>query len=197
MGGAFGRAAEIAAPGKRGEELELEKKRVAVVVGKGFQDQEGTVPIEFLRREGAEVVTIGPDKGQVKGLHGAVIQVEKDFGEVSPEEFDALVIPGGRSPSYLRKFPAAREFVARFAATGKPVAAICHGGQMLAAAGLVDGLIMTGYPRIREEMEAAGARFVDREVVIDGNIITSRVPDDLPAFNSALKEMLLGRVPRT
>ncbi|MDI6873907.1 type 1 glutamine amidotransferase domain-containing protein [Candidatus Solincola sp.] len=173
--------------------MDLEKKRVAVLIGKGFQDQEGTVPIEFLRREGAGVITIGPETGEIRGLHGAVIEVERTLEEVSPEDFDALVIPGGRSPAHLRRFPAAVDFVARFAATGKPVAAICHGGQLLAAAGLVKGLTMTGYPKIKEEMEAAGARFVDREVVVDGNIITSRVPDDLPVFNATLKEMLLGR----
>lgn len=171
--------------------MELKGKRVAVVVGKGFQDQEGTVPIEFLRGEGAAVTAVGPEKGEVKGLHGAVIRVEKTFNEVSPEAFDAMVIPGGRSPAYLRKFPEALDFVARFAATGRPLAAICHGGQLLAAAGLVKGLTMTGYPKIREEMEAAGANFVDREVVVDGNVITSRFPDDLPAFNAALKSKLL------
>lgn len=121
-----------------------------------------------------------------------MIEVDKTFGLISPEGFDSLVIPGGRSPAYLRRFPAAREFVARFAATGKPVAAICHGGQLIVAAGLVDDLTVTGYPRIREEMEAAGARFADRKVVVDGNVITSRVPEDLPAFNAAIKEMMLG-----
>lgn len=79
-----------------------------------------------------------------------------------------------------------------FAATGKPLAAICHGGQLLAAAGLVEGLTMTGYPKIKKEMEKAGADFIDEEVVVDGNIITSRVPDDLPAFNTKIKEKLLG-----
>ncbi len=171
--------------------MDLQGKKVAVLVGRGFQDQEGTVPIEFLRQEGAEVTTIGPETGEVKGLHGTTIRVEKTFEEVSPEDFDALVIPGGRSPAYLRKFSAALDFVAGFAATGRPVAAICHGGQLLAAAGLVKGLTMTGYPKIREEMETAGADFVDREVVTDRNFITSRYPDDLPAFNAALKTRLL------
>ncbi|MEW6554880.1 MAG: type 1 glutamine amidotransferase domain-containing protein [Actinomycetota bacterium] len=162
-----------------------------MVIGKGFQDQEATVPMDFLRQEGAEVVAVGPDTGEIKGLHGAVIRVDNTFGELDPTSFDAMVIPGGRSPAYLRKSEEARSFVANFAATGKPLAAICHGGQLLAAAGLVKGLTMTGYPKIREEMLEAGADFVDREVVIDGNIITSRVPEDLPAFNAALKEKLL------
>ncbi|MBC7231437.1 MAG: type 1 glutamine amidotransferase [Actinobacteria bacterium] len=171
--------------------MDLEGKRVAVIIGRGFQDQEATVPIAFLRDEGAEVTTVGPETGEVKGIHGTVIEVVKTFRELDPAAFDAMVVPGGRAPAYLRKFEEAREFVAAFAATGKPLAAICHGGQLLASAGLVKGLTMTGYPKIKEEMEEAGAVFVDREVVIDHNIITSRVPDDLPAFNAALKEALL------
>ena len=171
--------------------MDLKGKRVVVVVGKGFQDEEATVPIDFLQREGAEVVTVGPDTGDVKGIHGTVIDVGKTFSELDPDSFDAMVVPGGRSPAYLREFEGARTFVASFAATGKPLAAICHGGQLLAAAGLVKGLTMTGYPKIREEMLEAGADFVDREVVVDGNIITSRVPEDLPAFNAALKKKLM------
>jgi protease I len=172
--------------------MDLEGKRVVVVVGRGFQDQEGTVPIDFLQKEGAEVVIVGTETGDVKGLHGAVINVGKTFGEVDPNGFDAMVVPGGRSPAYLRKFEEAVDFVKAFHATGKPLAAICHGGQLLAAAGLVEGLTMTGYPKIKKEMEEAGANFIDEEVVLDGNIITSRVPDDLPAFNAKIKENLLG-----
>ncbi len=171
--------------------MDLNGKRVVVVVGKGFQDQEATVPIDFLNKEGAEVVTVGPDTGDIEGIHGAVIRVENTFADLDPTAFDAMVVPGGRAPAYLREFEEAREFVASFAATGKPLAAICHGGQLLAAAGLVKGLTMTGYPKIKEEMLEAGADFVDREVVVDRNIITSRVPDDLPAFNATLKEKLI------
>lgn len=171
--------------------MDLGGKRVAVVVGKGFQDQEALVPIDFLKGEGAEVVTVGPETGDVAGLHGGVIAVGHTFAELDPASFDAMVVPGGRSPAYLRDFAEARDFVASFAASGRPLAAICHGGQLLAAAGLVKGLTMTGYPKIKEEMEEAGAVFVDREVVVDRNVITSRVPEDLPAFNAKLKEMLL------
>jgi len=173
-------------------DMDLSGKRIVMVVGRGFQDQEATVPLDFLAAEGAEVATVGPDAGKIKGIHGAVIEVEKTFSELDPTAFDAMVIPGGRSPAYLRKFQEARDFVASFADTGKPLAAICHGGQLLAAAGLVKGLTMTGYPKIKEEMVEAGADFVDREVVVDRNIITSRVPDDLPAFNATLKAKLLG-----
>ncbi|MFW6113342.1 MAG: type 1 glutamine amidotransferase domain-containing protein [Actinomycetota bacterium] len=171
--------------------MDLKGKRVAVVVGRGFQDQEGTVPIDFLQEEGAAVVTVGVETGEARGIHGAVIEVQKTFSKVDPGDFDAAVIPGGRSPAYLRKHGEAVDFVRDFASTGRPLAAVCHGGQLLAAAGLVKGLTMTGYPKIKEEMEEAGADFVDREVVVDGNIITSRVPADLPAFNSTIKEKLL------
>jgi protease I len=171
--------------------MDLNGRKVAVMIGKHFEDREASGPIDFLRKEGAKVVTVGRDACDVKGLHGTTIAVEKSFEDVSAEDFDALVIPGGKSPAHLRKYVPAVEFVRRFAATGRPVAAICHGGQMLAAAGLVDGVTMTGYPGIKEEMEEAGARFVDREVVIDGNFITSRRPEDLPAFESKLKEKLL------
>ena len=171
--------------------MDLSGKRVVVVIGRGFQDQEATVPIEFLKEEGAEVVTVGPETGDVKGIHGALIKVDNAFADLDATSFDAMVVPGGKAPAYLRKFDEARDFVASFAATDKPLAAICHGGQLLAAAGLVEGLTMTGYPKIRDEMLEAGADFVDREVVVDRNIITSRVPDDLPVFNATLKEKLI------
>jgi protease I len=174
-----------------GFNVELSGKKVAVVVGRGFQDQEGTVPIDFLRGEGAEVVTVGTEAGDTEGIHGTIIPVQKSFGEVNAVDFDAMVVPGGKSPAYLREFEEAVGFVKDFASTTKPIAAICHGGQLLAAAGLVDGLTMTGYPGIKEEMEEAGANFIDREVVVDRNIITSRLPADLPAFNAKIKEKLL------
>jgi deglycase len=169
----------------------LEGKRVVEILGKGFQDQEATVPLDFLSEEGAEVVTVGVETGNVEGIHGTSIDVQKAFGEVDPATFDAMVIPGGKSPAYLREFEEAVGFVKDFAATGKPMAVICHGPQLLAAAGLADGLTLTGYPGIKEEMEKAGANFIDHEVVVDRNIITSRLPADLPAFNAKIKEKLL------
>ena len=173
--------------------MELSGKKVAVLIGKHFEDSEATEPIAFLEDEGAEVVTVGRDACDVKGKKGTTIAVEKPFEDVSPEDFDAIVIPGGKSPSHLRKYVPAVEFVKRFADTGGPIAAICHGGQLLATAGLVDGLVMTGYPGIKEEMEEAGARFMDEEVVVSENYITSRTPKDLPVFNQKIKEKLLAQ----
>ncbi len=171
--------------------MQLSGKRVVELIGEGFQDQEATVPYDFLRKEGAEVVTVGVEGGEVRGLHGATMHVQKSFGEVNPADFDAMIIPGGKSPAFLRRFPAAVNFVKDFASLGRPTAAICHGGQLLAAAGLVEGLTMTGYPGIKEEMEKAGARFIDEQVVVDGNFITSRLPADLEAFDAKIKEKLL------
>lgn len=101
-----------------------------------------------------------------------------------------MVIPEGRSPASLRKHPEAVDFVGAFAGTGKTIAAICHGPQMLAAAGMLEGRTITGYSKIRDEMLAAGAEFVDRPVMIDANLITSREPGDLEAFNAAIEEAL-------
>jgi protease I len=171
--------------------MNLNGKKVVVLIGKHFEDREATEPIAFLEKEGAEVVTVGRDVCDVKGKHGTTIAVKKSFEEIDPVDFDALVIPGGKSPSHLRKYVPAVEFVKRFADTGRPIAAICHGGQLLATAGLVKGLTMTGYPGIREEMEEAGARFMDEEVVVDGNFITSRTPEDLPSFNRKIEENML------
>ncbi len=172
---------------------DLSGHRVVVVIGPGFQDQEALEPMQFLADEGAEVVTVGVAKGEIKGIHGAAVQVSHTFDELDPGSFDAMLVPGGRSPAFLRRYEEALKFVRKFQDTGKPLAAICHGGQLLASAGLVQGLRMTGWPGIREEMLSFGADFQDLEVVIDGNIITSRDPKDIPAFNQALKKNLLAR----
>ncbi len=172
---------------------DLSGQVIVVVIGPGFQDQEALEPMKFLEGEGADLVTVGVARGSVRGIHGATIEVQHVFSELGPTGFDAMLVPGGRSPAFLRKYPEAREFVAAFSASGKPLAAICHGGQLLASASLVKGLKMTGWPGIRDEMLEAGADFQDLEVIIDRNIITSRDPKDIPAFNMTLKKHLLAR----
>ncbi len=170
---------------------DLSGRRVVVVIGPGFQDQEALEPMQFLADEGAEVVTAGVTTGIIEGIHGARVEVAHTFGELDATSFDAMLVPGGRSPAYLRKFDDALDFVRDFQGTGKPLAAICHAGQLLASAGLVKDLKMTGWPGIQDEMLSFGADFQDLAVVIDGNIITSRKPEDIPDFNRALKEALL------
>lgn len=172
---------------------DLSGRVVVVVIGPGFQDQEALEPMQFLAGEGAEVVTVGVAVGTIEGIHGATVDVSHTFDELDPASYDAMLVPGGRSPAFLRKYQDATDFVRAFQATGRPLAAICHGGQLLASAGLLQGLKMTGWPGIRDEMLSFGADFQDTSVVIDGNIITSRKPEDIPDFNRALKEALLAK----
>ncbi len=169
---------------------ELSGKRVVAVVGERFEDREALVPIDFLKEQGAEVTVVGLEIKELHALHGASLQVDRTFEEADPRAFDAMLIPGGKSPAHLREHPDAVDFVRRFHDTGRLMAAICHGAQLLAAAGLVDGLRLTGWPGIREEMEQAGADFRDEPVVEDGNIVTSRYPEDLPRFDETVKRLL-------
>ena len=172
--------------------MAIKGRRVLLLLGAQFQDEEGEKPYRFLLDAGARVDVVGLEKKKLKGLHGkAEIQVGRTVEEVDPAEYDAMVIPGGRGPSHLRRRPEAVELVRAFFETGKPVAAICHGPQMLASAGVLNGRRITGYQKIKDEMLEAGAEFVDEPVVVDGNLITSRKPEDIPAFNSAIEEALL------
>ena len=174
----------------------LRGRRVAVLIAEGFQDAETLVPIAHFRERGAEVRVIGIAPGVVKAYNSeARVAVEAAVGDQRVGDFDVLVIPGGHSPERLREVPEAVAFVRAFAESGKPVGAICHGPMLLAAAGTMKGRTATGvaFPQHRivvETLEQAGATFVDREVVRDGNIVTSRLPKDLPVFLGALEEML-------
>jgi len=158
--------------------------RVAILVGAGFQDAEFTEPRDRLARTGHRVVVIGTAAGAtVEGRHRkARAHVERPVSGARPDDFDALVIPGGGSPAVLRLDPAIVSFVRDFAHSGKLVAAICHGPELLAEAGVVRGRTVTSWPSVRAELEAAGAQWVDREVAVDGNLVTSRRPADLDAF---------------
>lgn len=172
-------------------EVALSDSRVVMVLGPKYQDEEGSVPLEFLRDRGAGVDVVGLEKGVLKGLHGrAAIEVEKTFDEADPADYDAMVLPGGRGPAHLRKNAEAVDFVKRFGETGKTIAAICHGPQMLASAGLLEGRTITGYRKIKGEMVEAGADFRDGPVIVDANLITSRDPGDLPQFTAALEKAL-------
>ena len=171
--------------------MRLDGKKIVMVLGKQYQDEEAKQPYEFLVEKGALVDVVGLEKGGLKGLHGrAVIEVTKTFDEVDPGDYDAMIIPGGKGPANLRKHPESVDFVKRFFETGKTVAAICHGPQMLASADLLRGKNITGYHKIREEMLEAGANFTDEPVIIDANLITSREPNDIPNFNKAIEDAL-------
>jgi protease I len=162
------------------------QRKVVMVLANNFEDAEAIDPKVHLEGLGAEVVTVGPQRGQVQGKKGGVLEVEKTFAEVSPEEFDLLVIPGGGAPENLRIVDEAVDFTRRFVESGKPVGAICHGAQLLISAKVLDGRTLTAVNKIRDDVKNAGGNYVDKELVVDGNLITSRVPGDLPVFNDAL-----------
>jgi protease I len=162
--------------------------RVAILLEALYEDSELRVPYEWLRRAGHEPVIVGLESGKrLTGKRGEeTVTADVGIADVSPEEFDALVIPGGRSPERLRTHARVLAFTRAFFLSGRPVAAVCHGPLLLAAAGVVRGLTLTSWPAVQEELSAAGARWVDREVVEDGSLITSRKPADLEAFSRAL-----------
>jgi protease I len=168
----------------------MARPKVVMVLANNFEDSEAIDPKNHLESLGAEVVTVGPERGQVQGKKGGTLEVEKSFADVTPDEFDMLVIPGGGAPENLRIVDEAVDFTRRFIESGKPVGAICHGPQLLISAKVLDGRTLTSVNKIADDIENAGATWVDAEVQIDGNLITSRTPADLPAFNAALGRAL-------
>jgi protease I len=171
----------------------LKGKKVAILVTDGFEQVEMTGPRKALQDEGAETVLVSPKDGRVKGWDekdwGDEFPVDLSLGSAKADDFDALVLPGGvMNPDKLRQEEDAVRFVRRFFEAGKPVASICHGPWMLAEADVVRGRTVTSYPSIRTDLVNAGARWVDQEVVTDKGLVTSRNPDDLPAFNRKMIE---------
>lgn len=165
-------------------------KKVAVVLANNYEDVEFTSPAEALRNAGAELTIISTQKGEITGKKGDKQQADKTFDEVSIDQFDMLLIPGGGSPENLRINDEAVKFTRDFTATGKPVGAICHGAQLLISAEVLRGRKLTAVNKIRDDVRNAGGAYVDEPLVKDENLITSRVPDDLPVFNEALVEAL-------
>ena len=171
----------------------LSGKRIALLVADGFEQVELTEPRRALEEAGAEALIVSPAKDQVRGWQhtdwGERFEVDQSLEFAGEGEYDALVLPGGvMNPDQLRRNDRALGFVRAFVDHGKPVAAICHGAWTLIDAGVVEGRRMTSYPSIRTDLVNAGANWVDEEVVVDDGLITSRNPDDLPAFNAKLIE---------
>jgi protease I len=166
--------------------------RIAVVVGRDFEDAELREPIDTLREVGHIVEVLGARAHEeLAGKRGLErIITDAAVTERDPESYDALVIPGGYSPDHLRTEPDVVRFVRRFAATGRPIAAICHGPQLLIEAEVVRGRRMTSWPSVKKDLQNAGAEWLDAEVVVDAELITSRKPEDLPAFNRAILKRL-------
>lgn len=162
---------------------------VAFVATDGFEDSELTSPWQALVEAGATPVMIAPSAEPITGKHGHRQQVDRVVSDADPGEFDALVLPGGVvNADHLRMDEAAVAFARGFFADHKPVGAICHAAWTLVEAGVVDGRTMTSYPSLKTDLRNAGAEWVDREVVVDHGFVTSRTPDDLPAFNAKVVE---------
>jgi protease I len=156
--------------------------RILILSADRFEDSELQVPTERLRAAGFSVDIAAPVKGPIRGKHGHLANANLGIDEVQPDAYAALVLPGGEAPARLRHLPEVLDVVRAFVRAGKPVAAICHGPQILAAAGVLAARTVTCYPSVADELKSAGARYRDAEVVVDGNLITSRQPADLPAF---------------
>ncbi len=169
----------------------LEGMKVAIVATDGFEQSELTDPRAALERAGATISVVAPHGGSIRGFRhqheSDEVLVDTTLEHAAADEFDAVLLPGGSmNADALRSNPDAVRFVKRAAGAGKPIAAICHGPWLLASAGLLDGRTVTSYPTIQDDLRGAGARWENREVVRDGNIVTSRRPADIPAFNRAM-----------
>lgn len=174
---------------------QLKNKRVIILSDHGFEQSELTSPKEALEKAGATVDVVSPENGKLKAWDqknwGIEIPVDRNLNEAKPEEYDALVLPGGvMNPDKLRQNKDAVAFVKQFMESGKPVAAICHGPQTLVETGMLQGRTLTSFPSLQTDLKNAGANWEDKEVIQDGNLITSRKPDDLDAFNSTLIKAL-------
>lgn len=173
----------------------LQGKTVAILATDGFEQIELEGPRKALEAAGARTLLIAPKKGKVQGFHhhdkGDAFAVDQALADVTVGDFDGLLLPGGAlNPDALRAIPAAVDFVRAFATAGKPIAAICHGPWLLVEADVVRGRKVTSWPSIKTDLVNAGARWVDEEVVVDHGLVTSRKPDDIPAFAARAIEQL-------
>jgi protease I len=172
---------------------ELRNKRVAALVDHGFEQSELFEPKKALEAAGAKVDVVSPQSGKVKGWKhgdwGDKVGVDRELDNANADEYDALLLPGGvMNPDHLRINDTAVAFVKAFVAAGKPIAAICHGPWTLIETGIVRGRTVTSWPSLETDLRNAGATWVDREVVNDNGLVTSRKPDDIPAFNRKMIE---------
>lgn len=171
----------------------LQGRKVAVLATDGFEQVELQKPVEALRQAGAEVEVVAPHGGQIQGFNhfdkGDKVAVDRELASASPDQYDAIVLPGGViNPDQLRLQPRAIDFIRGLAEAHKPIAAICHGPWTLINAKAVKGKRMTSWPSLEVDLENAGANWVDEQVVVDKGLVTSRNPDDLPAFCAKMIE---------
>ena len=171
----------------------LSGKKVAILAADGFEEVELTKPRQALHEAGAKTSVVSIKSGEIQGMNhadkGATVAVDLTLADAKPQDFDALLIPGGlMNPDTLRSTEEALEFVRHFFRLGKPVATICHAAWVLIDAEVVDGRTLTSWPAIKTDVRNAGATWVDQDVVVDNGLVTSRKPDDIPAFNEKMIE---------
>jgi len=170
--------------------MELEGKRVLILADDIYEDMELWYPKIRLTEAGAEVVVAGVEKRTYHGKHGYPVEADGKISDYDPENFDCVVVPGGYAPDKLRRSKAVLDFVRKMHEDGKVVAAICHAAWVPISAGIVKGKTMTCFSAIKDDLVNAGAKYVDKSVVVDGAIVTSRTPDDLPDFLRAIIGLL-------
>lgn len=164
--------------------------RALILAADGFEDSELLVPYYRLKEAGHEAVLATPARMKIVGKHGYEMDADADLDRVNPDDYDMVVIPGGRSPEVVRLSENAVAAVRGMFDRGKPVAAICHGAQVLVSAGVVRGKRLTSWAGIRDDVKAAGGQYRDAEVVVDGKLVTSRFPQDLPAFCREMMKLM-------
>ena len=171
-----------------------ERKKVVCLVEADFEDLELWYPVMRLREEGAEVLLAGPERGAIyKGKYGVPATADLSFEELDPDAYDGLLIPGGWAPDKLRRDPRVLRTVRSLHEAGKPIGQICHAGWVLISAQILKGKRVTSTPGIRDDMENAGALWVDEPVVVDENLVSSRRPPDLPAYAKTFCDLLAER----
>lgn len=170
--------------------MDLKNKNIAILIAPKFQDDEVLSPRRHFSDLGAEITLVGLHKGTCSSKGQTTVEVTALINEVHPNQFDGLIIPGGGAPEMLRQNKDVLNFVRAFMREAKPVGAICHGPQVLISAGAIWCRSLTGYAGIKDDLVNAGALFLDQEVVVDGNLVTARVPGDLPAFNKAFTDLM-------
>lgn len=170
---------------------DLQGKKLAVLATNDFEDSELSSPVDAVKEAGGEAAIIAPEAGTITGKHGAEFDVDLTSAEAKASDFDALLLPGGTgNADALRLDEGAVAFVKEFAGSERPLAAICHGAWILTDADVVKGKTLTSFPSLQTDLRNAGATWVDEEVHVDGQLISSRTPKDLPVFNNALVEAL-------
>ncbi len=165
-------------------------KKILIIIGPEFEDIEFYYPYYRLIEEGYTVEVAGPSRNPVPGKKGYQVKPDKTFDEAKPEEYDGLVIPGGRGPERIRVYDSVKRIVKHFFEKNKPVAAICHGPQVLISTRVLEGRRATSYWTIRDDVENAGAIWVDEPVVVDDNLVTARYPPDMPLWVKKFIELL-------